>query len=127
MQANNTRQAKQFSLTKRTRGRRAGLLSGLDDETVRGRVRPRLTAHCSLLTFVLLLLTVHSSLLTEARAQTIVDKMVASVNNGARANPDLITYSDLIWQLALEPDHPFTGRPSSEDLNHALRLREDQL
>jgi hypothetical protein len=53
--------------------------------------------------------------------------MVASVTNGARANPDLITYSDLVWQLALEPSRPLVARPSSEDLNHALHLLEDQL
>jgi hypothetical protein len=97
------------------------------ERTLRSRVRSPLTAHCSLLTFVLLLLTAHCSLLTEARAQTIADKMVASVTNGSRATPDLITYSDLIWQLALEPGRPLTERPKSEDLNHALRLLEDQL
>jgi hypothetical protein len=53
--------------------------------------------------------------------------MVASVTNGSRANPDLITYSDLVWQLTLEPGRPLIDRPSSTDLNHALRLLEDQL
>jgi hypothetical protein len=53
--------------------------------------------------------------------------MVASVTNGSRANPDLITYSDLVWQLALEPARPLIERPGSADLNHALRLLEDQL
>jgi len=81
-----------------------------------------LTAHCTLLTIL-----AHCSLLNEARAQTVTDKMVASVTNGSRANPDLITYSDLVWQLALEPGRPLVARPSSEDLNHALRLLEDQL
>ncbi|MDX6576285.1 MAG: hypothetical protein QOE96_2238 [Blastocatellia bacterium] len=80
-----------------------------------------LTAHCSLLT-----LLAHCSLLT-AQAQTVADKMVASVTNGARANPDLITYSDLVWQLALEPSRPLAARASSEDLNQALHLLEDQL
>jgi hypothetical protein len=84
------------------------------------------TAYC-LLPIVLLLLAVHCSLITEARAQTVADKMVASVTNGARATPDLITYSDLVWQLALEPSHPLIERPKSEELNHALRLLEDQL
>ena len=83
------------------------------------------TAYC-LLPAVLLLVTAHCSLLTEARAQTIADKMVASVTNGSRATPDLISYSDIIWQLALEPNRPLTERPKSEDLNHALRLLEDQ-
>jgi hypothetical protein len=62
-----------------------------------------------------------------AQAQTIPDKMVASVTNGTRATPDLITYSDLVWQLALEPDTQFSERPSSAQLNRALRLVEDQL
>lgn len=79
-----------------------------------------------LLPAVLLLLTAHCLQLTEARAQTIADKMVASVTNGSRATPDLISYSDIIWQLALEPNRPLTERPKSEDLNHALLLLEDQ-
>jgi hypothetical protein len=97
------------------------------EPTLRSRVRSLLTAHCTLLTLIFLLLTAHCSLLTEARAQTVVDKMVASVTNGSRATPDLITYSDLVWQLALEPDRPLVERPGSEELNHALRLLEDQL
>ena len=62
-----------------------------------------------------------------AVTQTIPDKMVATVSNGARATPDLITYSDLVWQLTLEPGRPVAERPTSADLNHALRLLEDQL
>jgi hypothetical protein len=53
--------------------------------------------------------------------------MVASVTNGARVTPDLISYSDLVWQLTLEPGRPLVDRPASADLNHALRLVEDQL
>jgi hypothetical protein len=56
-------------------------------------------------------------------AQRVVDKMVATVNAGART--DLITYSDLIWQLALEPNTPLDN-PTSADLNRALRLVIDQ-
>ena len=74
-----------------------------------------------------LLLTVVCFLPSVVRAQTVTDKMVASVTNGARATPDLITYSDLVWQLALEPNRPLVDRPASADLNHALRLLEDQL
>lgn len=70
------------------------------------------------------LLAAHCSLLT---AQTIADKTVASVTNGARATPDLITYSDIIWQLAIEPSRPFSAQPSSHDLNQALKTLEDQL
>ncbi|HSE32266.1 MAG TPA: hypothetical protein VLA93_11890 [Pyrinomonadaceae bacterium] len=56
-------------------------------------------------------------------AQKVVDKMVATVNAGVKT--DLITYSDLVWQLALQPDTPLDN-PRSEDLNKALRLLIDQ-
>src|SRR5690242_17121942 len=56
-------------------------------------------------------------------AQQVVDKMVATVNAGVRT--DLTTYSDLLWQLALQP-HTLLDNPSSEDLNRALRLLIDQ-
>ena len=49
--------------------------------------------------------------------------MVATVNGGVR--PELITYSDLLWQLALQPSSSLDN-PKSEDLNQALRLLEDQ-
>ena len=56
-------------------------------------------------------------------AQQVVDKMVATVNAGVRT--ELITYSDLLWQLSLQPDTPLDN-PSSADLNRALRLLIDQ-
>ena len=56
-------------------------------------------------------------------AQEVVDRMVATVNGGART--DLITYSDLLWQLALQPNTSLAN-PSSDDLNRALRLVTDQ-
>jgi len=56
-------------------------------------------------------------------AQQVVDKMVATVNAGVKT--DLITYSDLIWQLALQPQTQLDN-PKSEDLNRALRLLIDQ-
>ena len=56
-------------------------------------------------------------------AQRIVDRMVATVNAGVRT--DLITYSDLMWQLALQPNTPLDS-PTSPDLNRALRLLIDQ-
>ncbi len=56
-------------------------------------------------------------------AQEVVDRMVATVNAGVRT--DLITYSDLVWQLALQPDTPLVS-PNSQDLNRALRLVIDQ-
>jgi hypothetical protein len=59
----------------------------------------------------------------EASAQKVVDKMVATVNAGVRT--ELITYSDLVWQLALQPNTPLDN-PSTLELNHALRLLIDQ-
>lgn len=56
-------------------------------------------------------------------AQQVVDKMVATVNAGVRT--ELITYSDLLWQLALQPDTQLDN-PSSDQLNRALRLLIDQ-
>ncbi len=57
------------------------------------------------------------------RAQEVVDKMVATVNAGVKT--DLITYSDLLWQLALQPA-TVLDNPSSAELNRALRLLIDQ-
>lgn len=61
--------------------------------------------------------------ISSSGAQEVVDKMVATVNGGART--DLITYSDLLWQLALQPDTSLAN-PNSDDLNRALRLVTDQ-
>jgi hypothetical protein len=55
--------------------------------------------------------------------QEVVDKMVATVNGGVRT--DLITYSDLLWQLTLQPNTPLVS-PTSDSLNRALRLVIDQ-
>lgn len=55
--------------------------------------------------------------------QQMVDKTVATVSDGVRT--ELITYSDLKWQLALQPGVQIDP-PSSEDLNRALRLLIDQ-
>ncbi len=74
-----------------------------------------------------LLLSAYCLLPSAAHAQVIADRTVASVTNGSRSNPDLITYSDLVWQLALEPATPFNDKPGSENLNRALRLLEDQM
>src|SRR5882672_6781208 len=91
-----------------------------------GSVRP--SAVCRLLP-VFLLLTAHCSLLTgAARAQQVVDKMVATVNAGVLPECRqicLITYSDLLWQLALQPNTPLDN-PTSVDLNRALSLLIDQ-
>ena len=70
-----------------------------------------------------LLLTAFCLLPSAANGQEVVDKTVATVNGGVRT--DLITYSDLLWQLALQPNTPVV-QPTSEALNGALRLVEDQ-
>src|SRR6476469_8988154 len=60
--------------------------------------------------------------------QQVVDKMVATVNAGILPECRqicLITYSDLLWQLALQPNTPLDN-PSSVELNRALRLVTDQ-
>lgn len=49
----------------------------------------------------------------------VVDYMVATVNG------ELITYSDLVWQLALQPNTPIEPA-RAEDLNRALELLIDQ-
>jgi hypothetical protein len=56
-------------------------------------------------------------------AQQVVDRMIATVNAGVRT--ELITYSDLMWQLALQPNTQLDN-PRSEELNRALRLLIDQ-
>lgn len=60
----------------------------------------------------------------QVEAQTIVDKTVATVGDGV-GTPELITYSDLLWQLALQPNVPL-DQPTSEDLNRALQLQINQ-
>jgi hypothetical protein len=60
-----------------------------------------------------------------AQAQEVVDKMVATVNGGVKV--ELITYTDILWQLALQPNTPLAN-PSSETLDLALkRLIEQRL
>src|SRR5690606_12749204 len=54
-----------------------------------------------------------------AHAQTIVDKTVATVSDGLET--ELITLSDLRWQLALMPTAG-VEEPTSEALNRALNL-----
>jgi len=58
-----------------------------------------------------------------AIGQTQIDKSVALVNDGVRS--ELITYSDLLWQLALEPGSS-VDTPSSADLNRALQTQINQ-
>lgn len=55
-----------------------------------------------------------------AYAQVEADKMIATVNG-----TNLITYSDLLWQLALQPNTPLDN-PGSDELQRALQLLIDQ-
>ena len=71
---------------------------------------------------VLALIFVVSSL--RINAQVVVDKTVATVGD-AVGDPELITYSDLLWQLALQPGAPLNP-PTSGDLNRALQLLINQ-
>jgi hypothetical protein len=80
----------------------------------KSKVRGRVTW----LFLLLVLFVLHGFSTTEVRAQKVVDRIVATVNSGVR--PDLITYSDLLWQLALQPGTPLSN-PRSEDLNGALQ------
>jgi hypothetical protein len=61
---------------------------------------------------------------SQSQAQTVVDKTVATVGDGIGI-PELITYSDLLWQLALQPNTSLRP-PNSEDLNRALQLLINQ-
>jgi hypothetical protein len=79
------------------------------------------------LSLLLPLCTLLLALCASANAQTVADKAVATVTNGSQSIPDLITYSDLVWQLALEPARAVSAQPSSPDLNQALKTLEDQL
>ncbi len=69
--------------------------------------------------FVGLIVSVFIIFPTLISAQQVVDKTVATVSDGVRT--ELVTYSDLLWQLALQPNVPLTP-PTSEDLNRALQL-----
>ena len=79
------------------------------------------------LSLLLPLCTLLLALCAPAQAQTVADKAVATVTNGAQTIPDLITYSDLVWQLALEPGRAGGAPPASPELNQALKTLEDQL
>jgi hypothetical protein len=88
---------------------------------VRGIVEPQRRRGYAEKLLVVVLLLLMTPLLCSA--QQVVDKMVATVNAGVKT--ELITYSDLIWQLALQPGTQLDSA-SSSDLNRALRLLIDQ-
>jgi hypothetical protein len=58
-----------------------------------------------------------------ANAQKTVDKSVATISDGVRT--ELITYSDLLWQLALQPGISL-DRPFKDDLDRALQTLINQ-
>ena len=58
-----------------------------------------------------------------ASAQVVVDRTIATVSDGART--ELITRSDLMWQLALQPGVPLNP-PREEDLRQALQTQINQ-
>lgn len=60
---------------------------------------------------------------TTASGQVVVDKTIATVSDGART--ELITRSDLLWQLALQPGVPLDP-PREEDLRQALQTQINQ-
>lgn len=84
-----------------------------------------LVSQCLRVTFcyLCLLLFAFCLLPPAAKGQEVVDKMVATVNGGVQT--DLITYSDLLWQLALQPNTALAN-PGPDGLSGALRLVEDQ-
>lgn len=56
-------------------------------------------------------------------AQRVVDRTVAVLTDGTRT--ELITFSDLVWQLALEPNSALDP-PRKDDLERALQTLIDQ-
>ncbi len=58
-----------------------------------------------------------------ATGQKRVDRSVATINDGVRT--EIITYSDLLWQLALQPGTPIDP-PTQDDLNRALQTLINQ-
>ena len=85
------------------------------------KIDVRFRHHLRRTLFALCLLpTAYCLLFSSARAQEVVDRMVAVVNGR-----ELITHSDLLWQLALQPNVPLDN-PRAEDLQRALQLVVDQ-
>src|SRR5258706_8699206 len=75
-----------------------------------------------------LLLSAYCLLPSVVHGQQVVDKMVATVNAGGLPECRqvcLINYSDVLWQLALQPNTPLDN-PSSAELNRPLHLLTDQ-
>ena len=77
----------------------------------------KLIFHCVILSLIFLIPA------ATLRAREVVDKTVATVSDSV--NTELITYSDLLWQLALQPDVPLRP-PTSPDLQRALQTLINQ-
>lgn len=60
------------------------------------------------------------SAVLSANAQKFIDRTMVVVGDNS-GRPLLITYSDVLWQLALEPETPINP-PSKEDVTRALEL-----
>jgi hypothetical protein len=60
----------------------------------------------------------------ETLAQKTVDKIVATVSYGF-SETSIITYSDILWQMALSPNVSLDN-PKAEELNRALELLIEQ-
>jgi hypothetical protein len=58
-----------------------------------------------------------------APSQKVVDRSIATISDGIRT--ELITYSDLMWQVALQPTTP-VDPPSKDDLSRALQTLINQ-
>jgi hypothetical protein len=77
------------------------------------------TAEAVVSRFLLLGICLFTCGVASAQAQDVTDKTVATVSGGG-AQFELITYSDLVWQLVLQPDTP-VGMFRSDRLNAALQ------
>jgi hypothetical protein len=89
------------------------------DELRNSMVRFNLCRITSTIALSLLLLAAHLS----SPAQTVVDRTLATVSDGVKTQ--LITLSDLRWQLALQPGKQIDP-PTQTDLDEVLRLVIDQ-
>jgi len=71
----------------------------------------------------MVLIAVWALLCLAVPGQKTVDRSVATISDGVRT--ELITYSDLLWQLALQPGTPIDP-PSKDDLQRALQTLINQ-
>lgn len=85
-------------------------------------MKQRVDWRSRLMFLVIYVLSLTGTAQTQAQRQArseVVDYMAATVNG------ELITYTDVVWQLALEPDKPINP-PRVNDLNRSLELIIDQ-